>query len=270
MSSRLPSTSTIRAGVIALVVLGVLLLSMVVLGTRDDHEDSASDLRDGFHALSVDEFSDAMLDAQREAGSWRYEEITSRDGQEGQLWEGEQEWDGKTTTLRYGAKDDSGEYVVEARLVDGEFYLRGQDTPGRNPWWKLDKIGGRDSDALVESMSKDSDPVRRAAIFADPAVFRLVGVEDLESGPAVHYEIEVTPEAVREATGLPVPGEAGQNRRFELWLDKDDRLMKMVSPVEVAGLEASETVTFSDYGADFDITAPPAEQITTAVPKLTP
>lgn len=253
---------------IAAVVLGVLLLSMVVLGTNGD--DDASDLRDGFHALSADEFSDAILDAQLKAGSWRYEQVTSLNGQPGQLWEGEQEWDGESTTLRYGAKDDSGAYVLEARLVDGEFYLRGQDTPGRKPWWKLDKVAGKDSSALVESMSRDSDPERRAAMFADPEVFKVIGVEDLETGPAVHYEIEVAAEAVREATGLPVPGDAGTNRVFDVWLDKDDRLVKLVSPADVGGLESSEEVTFSDYGADFDITAPPADEITTAVPSLTP
>ena len=269
MSTRLPRTSTIRAAVIAAGVLGVLLVSVVVLGTRDD-DNGASDLPDGFHALSAGEFSDAILDAQREAGSWRYVEVTERAGQAGQVWEGEQEWDGATTSLRYGAKDESGDFIVEARLVDGEFYLRGAQTTGTKPWWKLDKIRGRESDALVESMSRDSDPERRAAIFADPAVFRLIGVEDLEAGPAVHYRIEVTPEAVREATGVPIPGEAGTNRLFDVCLDQDDRLVKMVSPVEVAGLKASETVTFSDYGADFDITAPPADEITTAVPKLTP
>jgi hypothetical protein len=268
MSSRLPSPSTLRAGAIAAVVLGILLFSMIVLGT--DGDDDTSDLRDGFHALSADEFSDAMLDAQREAGSWRYEQVTTLNGQAGQLWEGEQEWDGKTTTLRYGAKDDSGQYVVEARLVDGEFYLRGKPTPGKKPWWKLDKVAGKDSSALVESMTRDSDPERRAATFADPEVFKVIGVEDLASGPAVHYEIEVSAETVREATGLPVPGEAGTNRVFEVWLDKDDRLVKLVSPVDVGGLESSEEVTFSDYGADFDITAPPADEVTTAVPTLTP
>lgn len=267
MSSRLPTPSTIRGAVIGAVVLGVLLLSVIVLG---DDKDDTSDLRDGFHALSADEFSDAILDAQRDAGSWRYEQVTSQGGEAGQLWEGEQLWDGETTTLRYGAKDESGTYIVEARLVDGEFYLKGAETPGTKPWWKLDKIRGRDSDALVESMTRDSDPVRRAAVFADPEAFELVGVEDLESGPAAHYRLEVSPEAVREATGVPIPGEAGTNRLFDVWLDQDDRLVKMVSPVDIAGLESSETVTFSDYGADFDITAPPADEITTAVPELTP
>jgi hypothetical protein len=268
MSSRLPAASSIRAAVIAVMVLGVLLVAMVALGNGDDEKESGSELRDGFHALSADEFSDAMLDAQREAGSWRYEEVTSQAGEAGQVWEGEQIWDGETTTLRYGAKDESGDYVVEARLVDGEFYLRGKETPGTKPWWKLDKIRGRDSDALVESMSRDSDPERRAAIFADPEVFKLVGVEDLKSGPAVHYRLEVTPEAVREATGVPVPGEFGTNRAFEVWLDQEDRLVKLVSPLDIPGLQASETITFSDYGADFDITAPPADQTSTAVPKL--
>jgi hypothetical protein len=118
-------------------------------------------------------------------------------------------------------------------------------------------------------MSKDSDPLRRAAIFADPAVFNVVGVEDIESGPAVHYRVEVSAEAVRKATGVPVPGEAGKNRRFDVWLDKKDRLVRLVSPVEIGELKLSETITFSDYGADFEITAPPADEISTAVPKLT-
>jgi len=267
MSSRLPSARTIRAAAIAAAVLGVLLVSMLVLGTGDD-EDGASDLRDGFHALSADEFSDAMLDAQREAGSWRYEQVTTQNGEAGQLWEGEQEWDGTTTTLRYGAKDAAGEYVLEARFVDGEVYLYGRETRGRKPWWKLDKVAGKDASALVESLSRDADPVRRAAIFADPAAFELIGVEDLDSGPAAHYRVEVSAEAVREATGLPVPGEAGKNRLFEVWLDKADRLVKLVSPVDVGGLDASETITFSDYGDDFAITAPPADEVTTKAPAL--
>ena len=266
MASRFLSPSNIRAVVIAAVLLGVLLVSTVVLGT--DGDDDASDLRDGFHALSADEFSDVMLDAQRAAGSWRYEQVTETNGQAGQLWEGEQEWDGTTTTLRYGAKDESGDYVVEARFVDGEVYLRAQETPGRKPWWKLDKVGGKDASALVESLQRDADPVRRAAIFEDPAVFRVVGVEDLESGPAVHYRVEVSAEAVREATGLPVPGEAGKNRLFEVWLDKEDRLVKLVSPVDIGGLKGSETITFSDYGDDFTITAPPADEVTTKAPSL--
>jgi hypothetical protein len=268
MSSRLPAPSSIRAVVIGIAVLAVLVLSTVVLGTRGDENDSSSDLRKGFHALSADEFSDAMLDAQREAGSWRYEEVTSTAGVAGQAWEAEQVWDGTTTTLRYGAKDEAGDYVLEARLVDGEFYLRGNETKGAKPWWKLDKIHGRDTDALVESMTRDSDPERRAAIFADPAEFKVIGVEDLDTGPAVHYRIEVPVEAVRAATGVPVPGEAGKNRLFDVWLDQQDRLMKLVSPIEIPGLEASETITFSDYGAHFDITAPPADEISTAVPRL--
>jgi hypothetical protein len=270
MSPGLPAASSIRAALIAVAVLGLLLLAMVALGTGDEKKDTTSDLRNGFHALSADEFSTAMLDAQREAGSWRYQEVTSQDGAAGQVWEGEQVWDGTTTTLRYGAKDESGDYVLEARLVAGEFYLRASNTKGAKPWWKLDKVRGESSDALVQSMSKDSDPVRRAAIFADPAAFKVIGVEDIESGPAVHYRVEVAAEAVRKATGVPVPGEAGKNRLFEVWLDKEDRLVKLVSPVDVAGLKLSETITFSDYGADLTITAPPADQITTAVPKLTP
>jgi hypothetical protein len=218
--------------------------------------------------LSADEFSAAMLEAQRDAGSWRYEEVTTTNGQVGQVWEGEQEWNGATTTLRYGAKDDAGEYVVETRFVGGEVYLRGKETPGEKPWWKLDTLGGRDASALVESMQRDADPERRAAIFADPALFQVVGVEDLESGPAVHYRVEVSAEAVRQATGVPVPGEAGKNRRFDVWLDEDDRLVKLVSPVDIGGLEASETVTFSDYGDDFEIVAPPADEVTTKAPSL--
>jgi hypothetical protein len=267
MSSRLPSPRTIRAALVAAAVLGVLLVSMLVLGTGDDEGD-ASDLPDGFHALSAEEFSGAMLDAQRNAGSWRYEQVTEQNGQAGQLWEGEQEWDGTTTTLRYGAKDAAGEYILEARFVDGEVYLYGKETRGEKPWWKLDEVGGKDASALVESLSRDADPVRRAAIFADPAAFSLIGVEDLDSGAAAHYRVEVSAEAVRDATGLPVPGEAGKNRLFEVWLDEDDRLVKLVSPVDVGGFEGSETITFSDYGDDFAITAPPAEEVTTKAPSL--
>ena len=68
-----------------------------------------------------------------------------------------------------------------------------------------------------------------------------------------------------------VPTGSASPEDFDRFFRADyDRLVKLVSPVDIAGLEASEEVTFSDYGADFDISAPPADQVTTKVPTLTP
>lgn len=266
------TSSTLRAAVIAVVTLVGLLLLVVVL--REDTDNGAGgELEGGFHALSEEEFADAIQDAQREAGSWSYEEVETLDGQVKSTWVGEQTWDGTTTTLHYGTKDTDGAYLIEVLVVDAAIYLKDttarEGTPaGRKPWLKLDAEESSQSGVLVDSILKEADPARRASVFAEPSTFELVGIENIGTDVAAHYRVGVPVEAVRDASGLPVPGEPGEQQVFDVYLDKDDRLVKLVIPTSLGTIESVETRTFSHYGEDFEIVAPPADQVRSGRPIL--
>jgi len=271
MSSR--SRSTLFAALAAAAGLALLLFMVVGLGDEDDKGDDG-ELGEGFHALSADEFSTAVLDAQRKAGSWRYEEVETLDGQVKAKWVGEQQWDGEHTTLHYGAKGSDGEYVIEVLVVDGTIYLKDSGAePGtvraRKPWLKLDGESSSQSKALVDSIIREADPARRAAVFEDPASFELLGVDNIGSAVAAHYRVTVPVEAVRDASDLPVPGDPGDQQVFDVYLDKDDQVVKIVIPTEIGTVESVETRTFSSFGDQFDIAAPPTDQVRSGEPVLT-
>jgi hypothetical protein len=63
-----------------------------------------------------------------------------------------------------------------------------------------------------------------------------------------------TPEGQPEAT-------------LDIWVDQDDRPIRLVTTSVIDGAEVVVTTTYSTYGAEFGITPPPAGQVTTEVPE---
>ena len=53
-----------------------------------------------------------------------------------------------------------------------------------------------------------------------------------------------------------------------LWANADDLVRRVTSTVEVQGTSSTTTVTYTDYGQEVDVQAPPAAQVTDQVPGL--
>jgi hypothetical protein len=240
----------------ALVILAVMVGAVALAKSDKSDKPKTATISEGFHELRKDEFSTALLDAREKAGSWTFLEVNTLDGQTKQLIEGKVIWDGADDlSMSYAPQ---GSTAGEFRLVDGHWYYNNIQQDKRKPWVELDQ---KTMKTLIDALDKEADPRRQVAIFKDPAGFETVGVENIGTDVAVHYRVTVPIERVREATGNPVVGQAGSQQVYDIWLDKDDRIVKLVQPASIGLKESAEVRTFS-YGQDVKIEAPPADQIT--------
>lgn len=260
-----PSASrATRNLIIVLVAVGALaaLVLAVVLGKSDsaDKPGASEAIAGGFHELRADEFADAVLAAREEAGSWSFLEVNTLDGKTKAVWKGEVVWKGGDDfSMTYGADGTEGVFV----LADGSWFFH-DPQPKMKPWVKLQEA---EAGPLIASLTREADPRRQIAIFEDPKEFAVIGVENIGTAVAVHYRITVSIEQVREAAGNVIVGDAGDDQVFDVWLDKEDRLLKLVLPTTIGTLESSEVRTFS-YGKDLEIEAPPADQVRLGTVKI--
>lgn len=247
----------------ALAVLALLVVAVVVLPKLGD--DDSSSLGD-FHELRKDEFADALINAREKAGSWSYVQTETLDGKIRSVTEGKVTWDGKDVAVAFAPRGSAGA-AGEARLVDGTWYINEPRLSRTKPWASLDSDKSK---VLVDALNNEVDPRRQVAIFDDPAGFQVIGVENVGIAEAVHYRVTVTIEKVKEVTSNPVVGNPGDLEVFDLWVDNQDRLVKLTIPTEIGAIKSEEIYTFSGYGAHTVIEAPPADQVQKTVLKAKP
>jgi hypothetical protein len=251
------SSSVSRRLLIVLAAFGLLavMVGAVWLGKSAAHDEAPkSTIGGGFHELRKDEFGAALLDAREKAGSWTFLEVNTIDGQTKQMIEGKVSWaGGDHLRMSYAP---AGSAAGEFRLVDGEWFYNNVQENKRKPWVALD---AKTMKTLIAALDKEADPRRQVAIFNDPSGFEVVGVENIGTDVAVHYRVTVPIKSVQEATGNPVVGNAGEQQVYDVWLDKQDRIVKLVLPSTIGTSEAAEVRTFT-YGEKVDIQAPPAGQ----------
>jgi hypothetical protein len=265
MSTRLSASATLRATLVSLLALGVLVL-LVLLDPAGEREDAAGPVvPDGFRVLAADEVYDAVLAAQREAGSWRMSQETRSGDRPGSPTTSEVVWDGREVASHLTVLDARR---LEATYVGGRLYVRGLAT--ERPWWQVtladdDLLGG-----AIASLLTLADPELQAAAWRDPDRFEVVGVEEVGSTPTLRYRVGLPAERYFATLGVPdrVLSQLGDADRFvfDLWLDAEDQTVRVRTTSSVSGSETVTDSTYSDYGADLDVTAPPAAQVTTTPP----
>ena len=259
------TSSTPRRLLIVLAALGVLaaLVLAVVLGkSAGTDEGDGNRIEGGFHELRADEFVDAVVKAREDAGSWKFLQVETIDGKNKAVWEGETVWHGgDDIAMTYKPQGAAGEF----RLAGGNWYWNDPESKTK-PWMKLVADG---SGPWITALNRLADPARDAQIFDSPKEFRVVGAENIGSAEAVHYRITVGLEQVRDEQDVPLPGEAGQDQVYDVWLDAEDRIVKIVEPSSLGTTSLARVRTFFGYGDDYDIPVPPADQVKVAkvVPK---
>ncbi|RJS46341.1 hypothetical protein [Nocardioides cavernaquae] len=251
------TSSTSRRLLIVLAALGVLaaMVLAVVLG-KSATPDKAGGARieGGFRELRADEFADAIVQAREEAGSWKFLQVETIDGKSKAVWEGVTVWNGDDDlAMTYKPQGAEGEF----RLASGAWYWNDPASRAK-PWIKLVPDG---SGPWIAALDRLADPARDAEIFASPKDFRVVGAENIGSSEAVHYRITVDLEQVLDAQGVPLPGEAGQQQVYDVWLDAEDRIVKIVEPSSLGATSLTRIRTFFGYGDDYEIPVPPADQV---------
>ena len=149
--------------------------------------------------------------------------------------------------------------ATDMRIVDGVVYI--QDPTGGGKYLKIDLS---DPNGPLGSMGDALDNYDPQSMIdqMSPNTFRKVtvlGQETVGGRQLEHYRVVVdTHAATTILKNLPSTVSLPKTMTYDLWLDSQDRmarfkmLMKKVTQV---------TATYSDYGADVHITAPPASDV---------
>jgi hypothetical protein len=150
---------------------------------------------------------------------------------------------------------------TDMRIVDDVMYIQ-DPTTGGGKYFQMDLSDPNgplgDMGGVFDSYNPD-DMISNMS----PAAFRKVtdlGGQSVGGRQLEHYRVVVDTRAATQVfKNLPSTATLPKTMTYDMWLDGESRmarftmLMKKVSKV---------TATYSDYGADVHITAPPASQIT--------
>lgn len=166
----------------------------------------------------------------------------------------------------------TGGQDLDVRFVDDMFYLKAPSPemtqPGKS-WIKVDPEGKEPADqqmaASLDSMTELSDPIAPLKGAGDVDA-KVTGAE----GDEVTYEIKLSKEQMAKAAkkqaekagdeqAAAMAAQGARATTVELVLDEKDR---PVSSTTTVG-EQKLTITYSDWGGDVAIEAPPADKVGT-------
>jgi hypothetical protein len=166
---------------------------------------------------------------------------------------------------------------MEMRVVDGVGYMRFVDMPeemsdqleqftGGAEWISIDpKAFG--VDASGAGGFNQSNPGSSVGALRGIDDVRRIGVEDVGGEPTTHYagRIDVSKALERLPAGLRRDVESLQllsrDWAADVWVDADGRVRKMEMSIDGAAMSMQMRFEFSDFGADVDLSAPPADDV---------
>lgn len=256
----------------ALVVIAVLL-AMVSLGQEDGVTSAtgpagagAAELGEGFEAIQADELFATVAAAQREAGSWEVSSVAQM--AEGDLPTATQQIDLLGDQVRFRVLMEVRGRAVEGRWVDEAFYLKDLNPKRWVPWYQMPD--DENTRGYLASLVEASD-ANSLARLGEPATYEVLGIEDVtelddDVVRTAHYRVGIDPSGMAGAQAAD-PATA-PSLTIDMWVDAEDRPVQVRTTLVSAGEEFTTTLFFSDYGADFDITAPAADEVTDEVPPL--
>ncbi|MFD3737671.1 hypothetical protein AMK21_13235 [Streptomyces sp. CB00316] len=180
-------------------------------------------------------------------------------------------------TMAKALKQGGGDGSVRARYLQDEYYADMGDafaaTIGGRRWVRyaykdLAELGGPAGDVLKEQVQNSTPEQGLKALLAAGDV-RKAGQEDVRGVPATRYSGTVD---VAELTGRNGALDAVQlaalkeqlsaagvtTQTVDIWVGKDDLLVKKTERGETAAGAFSSTVFYSDYGTEVTVERPPA------------
>ena len=230
-------------------------------------EEESSAPAEALAELSVDDFYPTVMGALQEAESFTF---TSTSGSLGTVQE-------MTGQARFGddgvemAASSTGAQAMELILLDQTMYLRSPDLGTGDKWAKIDLS---DPNSLFGMIGKATDPEVMFKALEEPKKLELIGSEDVAGVATNHYRITMDPTRYLEAMNFPaamadmLPPELVT----EMWVDADNLPRKFAQTVEIAAMGGGQPTTsttegtYSDFGTDVEIEAPPADEVTENFP----
>src|SRR5688572_12878539 len=130
--------------------------------------------------------------------------------------------------------------------------------------------------SLFGQLGKSTDPSLMFKAMEAPKEFELLGTEEVDGVETNHYNVVMDTASYAEALDLPaemsefMPKEIG----MEMWVDGDNQPRKFFQELEIRGISGGTPTksttegTYSDFGTDVDVDAPPAAEVADNIPGL--
>ncbi len=230
-----------------------------------DEEPEASEA--SLAELSADDFYPSVMAAMREAGTFNFESVSGAAGQ-AQTMSGQARFGDDGIEMKASS---TGAQAVELILLGQAMYMKSAELGTGDRWVKIDLS---DPNSLFGMIGKATDPEVMFKAMQSPKKLELVGTEDVDGVATNHYRITMDPSQYLAAMQFPaaladmLPGELVT----EMWVDADNLPRKFIQTIEVtsaaggAGTSSTTEGTYSDFGTDVEIEAPPADQVTEDFP----
>ena len=222
-------------------------------------EESEAPAEASLAELSVDEFYPAVMAALRDAGTFAFETTSGGTGQS-QTMSGQARFSDEGVEMKASG---TGAQAMDMILIDQAMYMKSPDLGTGDKWLKIDLS---DPNSLFGMIGKATDPEVMFKAMESPKKLELVGSEEVDGVETNHYRITLDPSKYLEAMEFPTAmGDMLPDELVtEMWVDADNLPRKFAQTTEVAGAAGSSTTegTYSDFGVDVDIEAPPSSEVT--------
>lgn len=239
--------------------------------TDEDPAGSSGDLEE----LEAAEFYPAVMEALQEAGTFAFTLTSTTEGSDagGMEMDGVMRYDDQGVDLR-ASGTAQGTQELEMVVLDKVLYMSGMGMDlGDKKWFKVDMS---DPNSLFGMLGKSTDPQLMFKAMEEPKSFELLGTEEVDGVETNHYEIVMDTSAYAEAMEIPAQMATSlpEDIAVEMWVDADDLPRQFRQELELpaaGGAEPSTTTTegtYSDYGTDVTIEAPPASEVSDQMPGM--
>jgi hypothetical protein len=233
-------------------------------GTTDEATDGSEEPAEAAAAeLSADDFYPSVMAAMREAETFRFETVSESAGRS-QTMSGQARFDDDGIEMKASS---TGGQEMEMILVGKAMYMRSADMGTGDKWLKIDLS---DPDSLFGMIGKATDPEVMFKAMETPKKVELLGQEDVDGVATNHYRITLDPRQYVAAMEFPaaMADMLPKEMVTEMWVDGDDLPRKFSQALELpaqaggTGTSSTSEGTYSDYGTEVQIEAPPADQVT--------
>lgn len=226
-------------------------------------EESEAPAEASLAELSVDDFYPSVMAAMREAGSFRFTTTSDSAGQ-AQEMTGEARFGGDGVEMKASS---TGAQAMDLILVDQTMYMKSPSLGAGDKWLKIDLS---DPNSLFGMIGKATDPEVMFKAMESPKELELIGGEEVDGVETNHYRITMDPTSYLRAMDFPaaMADMLPEELVTEMWVDADNLPRKFAQTVEVKAPNGGPTTTgstegtYSDFGTDVEIEAPPASEVT--------
>jgi len=234
--------------------------------TQDSTEDSADETETAAASLaelSAADFYPSVMAALQDAETFAFE-TTSGTGGQTQSMSGTARFSDQGVEMQ---ATGSGAQAMDMILLGQAMYMKSPDLGTGDKWLKIDLS---DPDSLFGMIGKATDPEVMFKAMETPKKLELIGSEEVDGVETNHYRITLDPTQYLEAMEFPaaMADMLPEELVTEMWVDAENLPRKFAQTTEVpamgGGQPTSSTTegTYSEFGTDVDIEAPPASEVT--------